>query len=298
MEHAALELINCMAKNVWAMEQTQFANLSNQIRKMNVAATIASIGSEEIDRRIEALDKPSGRTKGSVAVVNINGTIQQKPNLFMAIFGGTSTDVVGRHIEALAANSDIKAIVLNVDSPGGTVQGVAELADIINQARKQTHIVSVANSMSASAAYWLSSQADESVMTPSGLVGSIGVYTVHEDWSQAYEANGVKPTIVKYGKYKAEGNFYEPLSEEAIADMQARVDKYGEMFTKAVARGRGVTTSKVENQFGQGRVLMAKDALEAGMVDRIATLDKVISGFGNSNSSRMAAHRLSLLENS
>src|SRR5690606_12609791 len=109
----------------------------------------------------------------------------------------------------------VGTIVLDVDSPGGGVYGVAEFAEEIYKARGQKRIVAVANSMAASAAYWIATAADELVVTPGGEVGSIGVYMLHEDWSGAYEKAGIKPTVIKFGENKAEGIDVEPLSESA-----------------------------------------------------------------------------------
>jgi ClpP class serine protease len=138
-------------------------------------------------------------------------------------------------------------------------------------------VIAFANPMAASAAYWIGSQADELVVTPSGEVGSIGVLALHEDWSRAYDAAGVTPTFISAGKYKTDGNELEPLGEDAKAAIQARVDDYYSTFVKAVSRGRGIGAGEVRSGFGQGRLVGAAEAVKLGMADREGTLEDAIS---------------------
>jgi signal peptide peptidase SppA len=182
----------------------------------------------------------------------------------------------------MVADESVGAIVIDIDSPGGSVFGTPELADEILKARGAKPIIAVANSNADSAAYWIASAADEIVGTPSSMVGSIGVWTMHVDFSKMDERVGMKVTYVSAGKYKVEGNEYEPLGEEAQAALQARVDEYYGMFVAAVAKGRGVTASAVRNGYGEGRVVTAKQALALGMIDRIGTLGQTLARFGAS----------------
>lgn len=136
--------------------------------------------------------------------------------------------------------------------------------------------MAIANHLAASAAYWIGSAADELVVTPSGEVGAIGVFAAHEDISKSLEMEGIAISLISAGKYKTEGNPYEPLSDEARAAIQAEVDGYYDMFVKAVARNRGVKPADVRGGFGEGRVVRAQQAVSLGMADRIATLDETI----------------------
>ena len=110
------------------------------------------------------------------------------------------------------------------------------------------------------------------------MVGSIGVYTLHQDVSKAIDAAGLKFTFISAGKYKVEGNSFQPLTDEAAKASQANVDSYYGNFTSDVARGRGVPVDQVRNGFGQGRVVKDYDAMRAKMADRIGTLDATIKG--------------------
>jgi capsid assembly protease len=191
--------------------------------------------------------------------------------------GGTSYQAFEAALADAVQDSDIGAIVLDVDSPGGTVSGGIEAADAIYRARAVKPIIAVANTQAASAAYWLASQASELYVTPSGTVGSVGVYMLHEDESGWLEKAGLKMTYVHAGEYKVEGNSYEPLGEAARAEMQAWVDACRTQFIAAVARGRGTSPEAVLDLYGKGRLLRAEDARSVGMVDGIATLDDVIA---------------------
>lgn len=219
---------------------------------------------------------PARRSVGSVAIVGLRGIISQRPTLMSLSFGGTSTAQFAREVVTALADPAVGAVVMDVDSPGGQVFGVPEAAAVIRAARGGKPLVAVTNGLNASAAYWLSSQASEIVSTPSGLTGSIGIYVAHEDLSAALEQKGSKVSLISYGRRKTEGSEFGPLDDETRAAIQARVDEFGEMFVRDVAKGRGVPPEKVRTDFGEGAVLTASQAVAAGMVDRIATLDEVV----------------------
>jgi signal peptide peptidase SppA len=235
---------------------------------------------EEIRERIgpQVRMRDQAPDESSVAVIDISGTIIPKADMIdNASSDGTSIESLKADIRSALGSEDVKAILLNIDSPGGSVDLVPEMASEIRAARGGKPIVALANTFAASAAYWLASAADEIVVTPSGQVGSIGVYNAHQDKSQLQEKLGVKTTLVSAGKYKVEGNPFEPLSEDAQAEMQKRVDAYYDMFVGAVAKGRGTDVATVKSEYGEGRMMMAPDAVEAGMADRIATFDETLA---------------------
>lgn len=216
------------------------------------------------------------RTQGVVAVIPVHGAIERRSSFLGELFGSASIESLRAALRAALADPEVRGIVLSVDSPGGTAAGVQELAAEIREARRVKPILAHVDTTAASAAYWLATQADEVVVTPSGQVGSVDVYAVHEDISGALDQAGVKVTIVSAGDYKVEGNEFEPLTDEARAAIQARVDAVYEQFVDDVAKGRGTTAATVKSDFGQGRMLLAKDALAAGMVDAIDTLDGAV----------------------
>ena len=215
---------------------------------------------------------------GGIAVLPLYGIVTQRGNMVDDVSGpGTaSTQQFSNLLRAALQDETVSQILIDIDSPGGSVYGVAELADEIVSARAQKPVVAIANSLAASAAYWIGCSASEFYVTPGGEVGSIGVWQAHQDYSKAMDEAGVKTTLISAGKFKVEGNPYAPLDEEAQGFMQSRVDDYYAAFTKAVAKGRGVPISQVRDGMGQGRVLGADAALASSMVDGIATFDDVV----------------------
>ena len=138
---------------------------------------------------------------GSVAILPLHGVLAQRMNLFTQISGGTSTERFGAQLQETAADRDVAALVIDADTPGGQVFGTEELARQVRQVRQETEkpIVAVVNSLMASAGYWVGCQADEVVITPGGLVGGIGVYTIHTDVSKADVEGGIGRTPISAG---------------------------------------------------------------------------------------------------
>ena len=234
---------------------------------------------------------------GGIAVLPLYGVITQRGNMIEDVSGpgSVSTQKFAAALRQALADESVSQILIDIDSPGGSVYGVAELADEIVAARSQKPIIAIANSLAASAAYWIGCSASEFYVTPGGEVGSIGVWQAHFDYSQALAAEGVTPTLISAGTYKVEGNPYAPLDPEAQAFMQSRVDDYFLAFSKAVAKGRGVPIAQVRNGMGQGRVLGADAALEQKMVDGIVTLNQLIKDLRNKGPAKKvnSASRLS-----
>ena len=241
------------------------------------AEVLAGIDTDKLAReaRRQTATSVSG---GGIAVLPLYGVITQRGNMIEDVSGpgSVSTQKFAAALRQALADESVSQILIDIDSPGGSVYGVAELADEIVAARAQKPIIAIANSLAASAAYWIGCSASEFYVTPGGEVGSIGVWQAHFDYSQALAAEGVTPTLISAGTYNVEGNPYAPLEPEAQAFMQSRVDDYFLAFSKAVAKGRGVPIAQVRNGMGQGRVLGADAALEQNMVDGIVTLDEAI----------------------
>lgn len=267
-------VLGAVASQRWAILPEKLAIIEAFLNKRaeGIHAT-----DEEI-RAAMAMQHGETPTANGVAVIPVYGVIAQRMSMFDDISGGTSCEAISKSLKAALADETVGTIVLDIDSPGGTVTGVPELAAEIYAARGKKPIIGVANGMAASAAYWIASACGKIVVTPSGEVGSIGVYTSHQDVSAMLEKEGVKITFIQAGKYKTDGNPYEPLSADAKADIQDGVDKFYGMFTRGVAGGRGVSLEKVLSDFGQGRMLLAEDAVVVGMADEIATLDQVLAG--------------------
>ena len=229
----------------------------------------------------EARAKEIADTDGKVAVIPVYGVLANKMDAVSAMSGGTSYAGIKRQLHGALSNEDVKAVVLDIDSPGGSVPGTEELSNEIRAVRGgDKPIIAQVNSLAASAAYWIAASADEIVVTPSGRAGSIGVYTAHDDVSVALEKRGIKRTYIASTPEKVEGNETGPLDEKALAHIQDGVNRSYRAFLGAVADGRGTTVGKVEDGYGRGRVFYAEALMDRGMEDRIATLDQTLERFG------------------
>lgn len=217
-------------------------------------------------------------TSGGIALLSLRGMITPRGGLLSMLLGrGGGLQAFRAGLREAVSNPDISAIVIEVDSPGGVSSLLPETAAEIRAARKEKTVVAVANVQAASAAYWLAAQASEVVVTPSGSIGSIGVWTLHADFSEMDNAMGVNFTLISAGKYKVEGNSYEPLTEEGREHIQSEVDEVYSMFLSDVAKGRNTSTTTVRRDFGEGRMVSAKSAVAAGMADRVDTFENVLA---------------------
>ena len=272
-----------IAENAWAILPEKLAEI---VALVGARAQGEEISAEVLaEFRAAARDRPKLRANGDIAILPVFGTISHRMGMMSEMSGGTSVEGLTRDFRALINDPSVAAIVLDVNSPGGTVSGIEELSAEIYKARGIKPISAVSNALCASAAYWLATAADELAVTPSGIVGSIGVFGTHEDWSSFYEQFGVNVTLISAGKYKTEGHPFGPLDDEARAAFQKRVDESYGMFTKAVARNRGVSVETVRNGFAEGRVVGARESVTLGMADRVATLDDVIATVGRRRTS-------------
>ena len=237
------------------------------------AALLEQLRSPEAAARLQ----PTRKVQGDIAVINLTGFITQKPSLLSMLFGGTSAQWFAETVQAAMADPAVGAVVLNIDSPGGSVFGLPEAAAVIRTSRGAKPLKAIANPFAASGGYYLAAQADEVIMLPSGVVGSIGVKVAHVDESEALKKAGLSVTEITYGRRKVEESSARPLTDEARESIQARVDYYGKLFEEDVAKGRRVSVAEVRAKYGEGAMFTADGAKTAGLVDRIATLEQVLA---------------------
>ena len=216
-----------------------------------------------------------------VAVVPVHGVIAKRANMFSAISGGVSTELVARDIQMAIDDKSVNSILLDIDSPGGSVDGLPELASLIYKARDTKKIVALANGTMASAAYWIGSAAtDIYASSETTAVGSIGVVATHMDVSGSEEKRGVKTTEVYAGKFKRISTQYEALTAEGKQSIQDQVDYLYSVFVDAVALHRGMSSDAVVKNMADGRIFIGQQAIDAGLVKDIQTKDQIISLLG------------------
>lgn len=210
-----------------------------------------------------------------VAVVPISGPIMRYSNIFTEISGATSTQVLATDIRSALNDPSVIGLVLNIDSPGGDARGINELADMIHAARGIKPIVAYAGGTMASAAYWIGSAADQVVADDTALLGSIGVVSTIEDTSERDSKSGKRTYQIVSSN--APNKRPDVNTEAGRAQFQAVVDALESAFIGKVARNRGVLADDVKSNFGKGGVLVGQDAVNAGMADKLGSLESVIS---------------------
>jgi ClpP class serine protease len=202
---------------------------------MNLAADI-----EDDDEGPEAYDLVVG-----VAIITISGMIVQKLGTLRPAAGYTGCDGIRMAFLTALQDPAVRAIALSIDSPGGEVAGCFDLVDTIHRARGSKPIWAILNENACSAAYAIASAADRITIPRTGRAGSIGIITMHIDFSRALAKGGLAITMLQFGDRKADGNQVEPLSQRARAGYQAEADTLGRLFVATVARNRGLPAARV-----------------------------------------------------
>ena len=234
--------------------------------------------------------------ENGVAMIALDGVLAKRANLMQKISGGTSTQVVGQQFAEAIADDSIKGVVLMVDSPGGTVDGTQALADAIFNARGSKPIIAHVDGACCSAAYWIASACDSIYIDgDTTAVGSIGIIATHVDNSMAEAQAGVRVTEITAGKYKGIGSPHGPLGAGEVV-MQATADHYYSVFLQAVARNRDMTVEEVAADMAEGQVFLGRQAIDAGLVDGVATLSDVLAEMSETDAETPAEVKADVLE--
>jgi capsid assembly protease len=225
----------------------------------------------EIPIEARAETREDLQTYDGTAIINITGPIARYDNICTAMFGGTSVDGLRAQLRRAIAMTSVRGILLYVDSPGGTIDGVADMAEEIYAARGSKPIAAYIDALGASAAYWLGSAASHITVSKTALIGSIGTMAIYRDRTEADEREGVK--TIKIVSNQSPYKNTMPTTDEGMRRIQELIDKMNAFFVDAVAKHRNTSVDSVIQHYGQGDVLIAADALAAGMVDAVGTLD-------------------------
>jgi signal peptide peptidase SppA len=213
--------------------------------------------------------------RDGVAVIPVYGPLFRHASMLTALSGATSYADVRKDLQRALDDPSVKAILLDVNSPGGEVDGCGELADAIYAARSVKSVEAYVGGMGASAAYWLGSAASRITCSESALLGSIGVRSAVVDTSESEKQQGVR--TVEIISSQSPGKRDRPVDDAVVARAQQVVDDLAAVFIGAVARHRGVTTQAVEERFGQGGVMVGARAIAAGLADEVGNLESVIA---------------------
>ena len=252
---------------LWAMQPDALTALADALRRhpAGSSAPVAEPGEEAAPYAL----------RDGLAIVPVRGPLS-KEGLYLG--GLRLLDSMRRLAAALgaaAADPAVRAILLDVDSPGGTVDGIEELAEAVQHAAAARPLYAFADGLMASAAYWLAAGAREIAAPATAQVGSIGVVSLHREISRALDTSGVTCTVLTAGRYKAAGNPVEPLNDEMRAYLQSGIDAVYDLFLAAVERGRGVSREKALHM-ADGRIFIAGEALTVGLIDRVCSRETFI----------------------
>lgn len=242
---------------------------------------VLSVAARENDVSIDALEAyraehvPTAERltrRGSVAILDVRGPLVSRANLFTAISGATSYDILRRDLQAALDDPSIRAIVMSYDTPGGSVTNVDELAKAVRAGKAIKPIVAYVGGSAASAGYWLASQSTEIVIADTALLGSIGVRAALQDTSKKDAEAG----RIEFISSQSPGKRTDLSTDEGRARIQRTIDALADVFIATVAEGRGVKPDDVIAKFGGGDVLIGSAAVAAGMADRIGNFEAVI----------------------
>ena len=214
----------------------------------------------------KASENPLLTIEDGIGVITIEGAILRKPDLFARVFlGATSSEEIGEALREAAGRNDIKAVFLNIDSPGGTVAGTPELAAAVASLNERKPVYAFSSGLMCSAAYWVASQARAIYATPSAQVGSIGVVQAVIDSSAAIDKAGIKVEVFSVGKYKAMGAPGTALTDDQRELIQSNLAEIAAEFHDAVlSRGRAIPAEAMEGQTFSGKQAQRHNL--AGMV--------------------------------
>ncbi len=271
-----MKLWMSMMRTAWAMTE----------RSMKVGIAVLSRDQYFAEARKQALESRQGAplknakttaVRGGVAIIPIAGVLFRRADAFEELCGGASATyaAIMKDLQAALDDPQVRAIMLDIDSPGGEVDGCGELANAIFRARAQKDVVAYVGGMGASAAYWLASAASKVVCAPTAELGSIGVRSGYVDDRRALESMGFKEWVFVSSQSPKKG--FDPELDADRARLQVILDDLADVFVEAVALHRGVTAKAVLEKFGQGDVMVGQRAVEAGLADEIGTYEATLA---------------------
>ena len=246
------------------------------------AETIAVVLSDRLNLDVEGLqiksdakDQRIATTNKGVAVIPIVGSMSHRSTGIEAMSGMTSYSTLQRQFEAAFNDPNVGSILMDIDSPGGSVAGAFDFRDYLMSKKGTKPVYALARDAMCSAAYLIGSTADKVYATQTARVGSIGVVAMHTDASGKMEKEGLKPTFISAGKFKTAGNPYEKLEGDKLKYLQDSVDESYDMFINAVADARGIDKKVIRDT--EARVYGGKKAVEIGLADGIRTYESVLA---------------------
>ncbi len=253
-------------RNHWAMtEEALRTVITIAQRETSSPEAIAAATGERLDNTRQVT------LRDGVATIPIRGPLFRYANLFTSVSGATSMEILANDLMEAATSPEVRAILLDIDSPGGEVNGTQELGELIFEGRELKPLVAHISGDGNSAAYWLASAASEIVVGPTSIAGSIGVRAAFLDTSEADRMAGLREIVIVSSQSPRKD--VDPTTPDGVHDIQVVLDDLAEVFVTTVARNRGVDPETVLRDFGQGGVFVGARAVTAGLTDRILTFE-------------------------
>jgi ClpP class serine protease len=249
----------------WAILEAQYFNIHTTYQNYLKGRLSASSLDLDDDLDDDSANVAPYTLQGKVAIVSLGGVILKHASMIETLCGAVDVDSFLVNVQKAFADPNVESILLDINSPGGEVTGVMEAADAIREMCKTKQIVAFTDSLCASAAYWIASACDAIFVTATSDIGSIGCYIGMYDYSIAFSQEGVKPVLIKSGKFKGDGFQGLPISEDTIARLQAEVDQTNLLFRDAIAiKRKGLSDDDM-----QGQCFLGLNAIQNGISDGI-----------------------------
>jgi signal peptide peptidase SppA len=267
-----MRIWNRITGDPWAITETAMHTILNIAARENESPeAVASKLGRELQNTYNVVERDG------VAILPVAGPLFRYANIFTSISGATSYELIAKDFRAALDNPQIKSIILDIDSPGGEVNGVSELSSMIYEARGKKPIIAYASGDAASGAYWIASAADEIVVSETSALGSIGVVGM-------YRADK-DDNAIEIVSSQSPNKRLDPTSDEGRMKIQTRIDSMADVFINTIARHRNIDPEKVLSDYGGGDVMIGQHAVSAGMADRIGSLEHLVTELSTSSPS-------------
>lgn len=277
---------NHAAGEPWAITECALNNILTIASRQNESIEVVSakLGRELDNSYVTEIREGS-------AVIPVVGPLFRYANIFTAISGASSYEILAKDFNSALENPDVHSIILDIDSPGGEVNGCAEFASMIFEARGKKPIIAYASGDAASGAYWIASACDQIIASETSMLGSIGVVAVY----RGSKDESVLEIVSSQSPYKR----LDPSSKDGKSRLQSRIDDLATVFIESIAKHRGVDPPTVIKDFGGGDVFIGKNAINSGLADDIGSLEQIINEHSNNqNPAKLRGSSFLALEDS
>lgn len=266
---------------VWAIREEDFHAGYQWFQGLDLHVHLQTAGAETIR---QSADVPKADIRDGVEVIGLYGSLMKQQ---ASMSRSTSTVMARRRLRAAGRNPDVNAILLHIESPGGTAAGTNELAADIAALAQQKPVYAFIEDLGASAAYWAASQATKIFANPTAIVGSIGTYGVVYDYSQAAAKDGVRVHVIRAGEMKGAGIPGTEITAEQLAEQQKIVTGLNEFFIRGVKAGRKLSLEQTR-ELADGRVYVGQAAVDRKLIDGVQSLDDTFQQLAAQGRSRAA----------